>query len=249
MKIADGIYQISGHPYGFNSNIYAVNTDKGIILIDAGFSKRQYEECSIALKKWGLNSDNVIALFITHAHFDHIGNAYIYEQRGIPVYIGEKDAQTAECGGDTVLEELFEDKFHVCRHVIGVKDKEIFDFGNAVVEVWDAPGHTKGNVSYLIRKGDITIIFVGDMLVNGGTTPKDELLAELGWNGSPDFSKKDNIKSLERMRNLSADIVAPGHGSIYYGDSRSLFETVYRKAFEEGVVQITPVAEKNKKND
>lgn len=232
MKIANDIYQISGHPYGFNSNMYAVSTAKGIVLIDAGFSERQYEESNLVMKKWELDPEKVIAVFVTHAHFDHIGNAHIYEKRGIPIYIGEKEAETAEKGGESVLEFLFGDTFHVCGNVKRVKDKEAFEFGNVTIEVWDCPGHTKGNVSYLLTNKDTKTMFVGDMLVNAGTTPADELIPELGWDGSPDFDKSDNIKSLDRLRKVKADIVAPGHGSVYYGDSRSLFEIIYKKSMK-----------------
>lgn len=232
MKIAEEIYQISGHPYGFNSNMYAVNTDKGIIIIDAGFSKRQYEQSNLVLRKWGLEPERVVALFITHAHFDHIGNAHIYQRLGIPVYIGEGDAEAAQKGGAAVLEALFSEKFHVCSNVRGVGDRDVYEFGNTRVEAFSCPGHTKGNASYLVEIKGTRIMFVGDMLVNGGTTPMDELLPELGWNGSPDFNKQDNIQSLDRLRNLKVDIVAPGHGSIYYGDSSRLFEMLYWKAME-----------------
>lgn len=232
LKIANNIYQISGHPYGFNSNMYAVDTQEGIIIIDAGFSEHQYEESNLVLKKWGLDPQKVIALFVTHAHFDHIGNAHIYEERGIPVYVGEADADAAENGGESVLEDLFGRKFHVCRNVIRVKGKEVFSFGNVTVEVWNSPGHTKGNVSYLVYDKETRILFVGDMLIIGGTTPTDELIPELGWKGSPDFNKSDNMNSFNKMRNLKVDIVAPGHGSVYFGDSSSLFEIMYQKAEE-----------------
>lgn len=232
LKIANDIYQISGHPYGFNSNMYAVKTHRGIIIIDSGFSEYQYRESNLVLNNWGLNSEEIIALFITHAHFDHVGNAFLYKERGISVYAGENDADVIENCEESVLEFLFQQQFHVCQNVRRVTDREVFDFDNVTLEVWSSPGHTKGNVSYLVSSKDTRIMFVGDMLAISGTTPTDELLPELGWDGSPDYNRNENINSLDKLRNLKVDIVAPGHGSVYYGDSSKLFETLYKMAIK-----------------
>ena len=42
MRITEHVYQVSGIIYGMNSNVYAIDTESGVILIDAGYADKQY---------------------------------------------------------------------------------------------------------------------------------------------------------------------------------------------------------------
>ena len=44
MKITEHLYQISGVQYGTNSNIYALRTEEGLVLIDCGYQEEQWEK-------------------------------------------------------------------------------------------------------------------------------------------------------------------------------------------------------------
>ena len=77
------------------------------------------------------------------------------------------------------------------------------------------------------------ILFTGDIFILDPCTPADELQVEIGWTGGPDYNGAKNLETFRRLRDLPpVDLVAPGHGSIYFGDSKKLFETLYHLAEE-----------------
>ncbi|PYG90275.1 glyoxylase-like metal-dependent hydrolase (beta-lactamase superfamily II) [Ruminiclostridium sufflavum DSM 19573] len=233
MKILNGVYQISGWMNGVNSNTFALETEKGLILIDCGYSEKQYQAMGKSLEFWGLDINSVKDAFITHSHFDHAGNAHIFKKNGARVLIGEDDRNSIECGDACTLEQLFGGSFHTCTADYGLKDGEVFDYGNATIEIVGMPGHTKGSIALMADINNVKILFTGDIFIISGATPADELNLELGWNGDPHFCAKKSIESFYKLRKLKADIIAPGHSSIYYGNSQELFERLYKKAVEE----------------
>lgn len=223
MKIANHIYQLTGHITGVNSNTYAIDTDDGLVLIDTGYQEYYVETMKKMLALWGLQDKKLSAVFLTHAHFDHAGNAAVFEQQGIPVYASEKDADAVESGGDRVMEAVFGSKFNVCHHVNRVKDLQEFHFGNITLQVIDLPGHTAGSVGYLYDDGTQRVLFTGDMFIIGGTSPNDEIELEIGYTGSVDYDPQANLASFQKLPSLQADIVAGGHRGVYYGDCEKLF--------------------------
>lgn len=40
MRLIENVYQTSGVIYGTNSSTYCIDTSKGLVLIDAGFSEK-----------------------------------------------------------------------------------------------------------------------------------------------------------------------------------------------------------------
>ena len=43
VKITEHLFQISGVQYGTNSNIYAIQTEEGLVLIDCGYQEEQWK--------------------------------------------------------------------------------------------------------------------------------------------------------------------------------------------------------------
>ena len=232
MKITEHVYQISGIIYGMNSNVYAVDTEKGLVLIDAGYGDKQFASMMDVLKQHELERE-IKAVFLTHAHFDHTGNAYRFEETGAEIYIGNKDREAVCRGGDTVLEPQFGTKFHTCKQVNGVEDGRAFDFGNMELKVIDIPGHTAGAVAYIVKTDHKQILFIGDMFSIQGATPNDEIMFELGWDGGPDFDAGMDALSFERIQSRQPDIIAPGHKGIYIGRGQEVLKNVAAEAKEK----------------
>ncbi len=233
MKIAENVYQISGLIYGRNSSVFAIDTAEGIVLIDSGFSEDQYLAMKKVMNKWDLSPDRINTVFLTHAHFDHAGNAWRLHEDGATIYAGTPDARAIRNGGNVLLEDLFGAAFHTFDEVQNLEGGEQFSFGDTLIEAISMPGHTEGTFAYLAEVNGVTILFVGDMFMIETASPQDELVVKLGWDGSPDYNAKDNYTSMEKLTNYSADILAPGHAGIYCGPCENIFNQLCTLAQKE----------------
>jgi glyoxylase-like metal-dependent hydrolase (beta-lactamase superfamily II) len=74
------------------TNWYLVEADEGITIVDAGVPS-SWDSLQDALSRLG--RDDVRALVLTHAHFDHVGFAErARRELGVPVYVHTNDAPT-----------------------------------------------------------------------------------------------------------------------------------------------------------
>ena len=75
-KIMPGVYAIRVHNNGMPmGNFFLLQADDGFVAIDAGGDITETEE---GFKKLGISADDVIAVFVTHAHWDHVGSLSIF---------------------------------------------------------------------------------------------------------------------------------------------------------------------------
>lgn len=229
MRISEKVYQTSGIMFGTNSNTYCLDTRDGLVLIDAGFSEKQYQIMREQRKRDRLAGKEFLDLFITHCHFDHAGNGWLLQQEGAKVCMASEDAKAVSEGEPALLEHLFDRKFRCYTPDRIVTDGQTFDYGNIRITVLAHPGHTRGTISLLAELKNKKILFTGDLFTLMPCTPKDELQVERGFDGSPDYDEEKNLETIRKLVELPpVDMVAPGHGSIYLGDSRKLFEALYR---------------------
>src|SRR5699024_401711 len=84
---------------GSSGNCIALTVDETTILIDAGIAKTKIEK---ALLDVGIKPMQVKAIFITHAHGDHVKGLPLANKYKIPVYAGDKEWQDIK----SVEEEL-----------------------------------------------------------------------------------------------------------------------------------------------
>ena len=88
---APGIHRIEDA----NVNWYLVEADDGITVVDAGVP-RSWDSLGEALGQIGRRPEDVRALVLTHAHFDHIGFAErARRELKVPVYVHENDVPLA----------------------------------------------------------------------------------------------------------------------------------------------------------
>lgn len=126
-------------------NFYVLRGAGGLICIDAGWRPVHIARQFAAL---GLDGREVVAVFLTHLHWDHA--------RGVSVY------PNAECfvgEGEPVPRYWMER--NPDRRLAPVRDGQALTVAGLSVRVVATPGHTAGSVSYVVGERHL---FTGDAL-------------------------------------------------------------------------------------
>lgn len=84
---------------GSSGNCIALTAGNSTILVDAGIAKTKIEK---KLMENGIEPGNILAIFVTHAHNDHVKGLPIADKYHIPVYAGEEEWKSIK----NVSEEL-----------------------------------------------------------------------------------------------------------------------------------------------
>lgn len=232
MKITEHLFKVAGVEYGTNSNVYAISYDGGILLIDCGYQKEQWERMERCMEGWGLAVEEVTHVFLTHSHFDHAGNVWRVNRQGAKVLSSARDAEKIE-HGNPEMEKLFGAKW-ICGKVDEIlREGQRFEFPGAVaVQVLETPGHSGGSLSFLVEVDGVRAICTGDMFFVTPKPPEDSVGAELGYMGSEDFDLQAYVRSLGRLLEMEFDLLLPGHYYFYRGE---LAKEVVREAYEKAL--------------
>ena len=169
---------------------YVVAKGDEAVIIDAG--------ADLVDVKKAVAEKNVLAVLITHCHFDHIWCIEDYiKEWNMPVFIS-KGAEDKFLDSDKNCSNILRN-----RTTFDVKQENIRYFedklkiGDFDIDVIKTPGHSADSVSFLIEK----CLFSGD-LVLGGSIGRTDLY---------DSSFDDMLDSLDKLKKLDFDVVYPGH--------------------------------------
>lgn len=191
--------EISYLPLGFvSTNTYFVTNDSSLLLIDpAGESHK------IINKIKELNKP-LVAILLTHAHFDHIAALDdILAEYDVPVYMHENEVdflQNPEKNGSAKFKEMG------LPIITSNASPETISEGKIVlhgfdIEVLFTPGHSPGSLSYVFK--DFAV--VGDTLFNNGIGRTDLYQGDYE-------TLVDSIK--EKLFELDETMpIYPGHGA------------------------------------
>jgi glyoxylase-like metal-dependent hydrolase (beta-lactamase superfamily II) len=181
----NGIIRIDEHGHRHRINSYLVEGARDVAVIDAGMGFANFKALADTL------SDREPIALLTHAHWDHVGDAHLYER--VLVHAAEADDLRA---GTTnrQLQHWFDARhlFNVeyppetdpqTRCIPGVEptgllaEGDVIELGERPLEVLYTPGHSVGSVSFIDRNhraiftGDA--VYGGTLLINfGGTDPQ-----------------------------------------------------------------------------
>lgn len=184
------------------TNCYIVsNKEKECLIFDPG------EEAGRIIKAIRSNGLKPLAIFLTHAHFDHIGAVdAVREAFDLPVWIHEKEVSwlgdPSKNGSskyaalpDYVVEKPAEENI--------IKVEQQFEISNFVFKAVFTPGHSPGSISYIFEQDGFAI--VGDTLFEQGVGRTDLLGG----------SSKVLLASIhDKLLTLPEDtIVYSGHGN------------------------------------
>lgn len=169
---------------------YVLSQGDEVVIIDAGADTEDVKEV--------VQNKKVLAVLLTHLHFDHIYEIEGYlKEWNMPVYIAPN------------AEDKFGDFMKNCSYifrtelVFNVPQKNIkyyaekLKIGSFEIDVFFTPGHSQDSVCLLINKN----LFCGD-LVLGGTIGRTDLY---------DSSFIQMKSSLEKLEYIDFEMAYPGH--------------------------------------
>lgn len=207
MRLTNHVYLLSGFAYGLHPNVYGIDTPEGVVIIDTGLNQEDMQCVDKRLQQWGLASKPILAVLITHAHFDHAGNAYAFRERGAVICAGDGDAQGIVAGDDRTIAYSYSMPFPACPVDTILHDGDVLRYGGLTIACIHVPGHSQGSMAYDVQVDGQQVMFTGDFIQakENGQVPK------LGFSGSIDYDPKAYMASLKKIRKWVPDIVLGGH--------------------------------------
>ena len=171
---------------------YNIVSDNAAVVIDPGFVSSELVEF------FKVNEDKEKWIFITHAHFDHIGFANeLREKTGAKIAIGKDDAPALE-NPELNLAYVFRSTIKPFSADRLLVDGEEFIVGDLNFKILATPGHTVGSVCYLLGEN----LFSGDTL----------FYESIGRDDFPGGNREILTKSVKRLYELpDSTVVFPGH--------------------------------------
>ncbi|MEK5330279.1 MBL fold metallo-hydrolase [Lysinibacillus sp. FSL W8-0992] len=100
---------------GSSGNCIALTTNETTILIDAGIAKTKIEK---RLLEVGITPTSVKAIFVTHAHSDHIKGLPLANKYKIPVYAGEREWKNITTVDEELIRQIGVGGLFGCGHFI-----------------------------------------------------------------------------------------------------------------------------------
>lgn len=180
------VHKITAGP--FMTNTYVLKQNNQVIIIDASGKIEKIKEI--------IADGNVLALLLTHGHFDHIKIAdELKKQYNIPIYLHPFDFELAT---NRVLNS-YGDISEVVHSEMKELNEGCIQIGNFIFEVIHAPGHTEGCVMLQIEDK----LFSGDVLFK----------QSIGRTDLFSGNERKMKQSLRMFRDMNPDLkIYPGHG-------------------------------------
>ena len=183
------LYHLSTGPLRVNS-YFLVNDKNEAIVIDSG---ENYKRIKQTEEEYGFI---IKAVLLTHAHFDHAGNAKKLQDDGAKIYVSKKDAP--KLLNDDNLSRDFGRNFDYLTADFTFEDNDQLEVCGIKIKVLITPGHTDGSACFIVEN----MIFTGDTL----------FLESVGRTDFKTGNRRDLVASVKRLFKLEGDYaVYPGH--------------------------------------
>jgi glyoxylase-like metal-dependent hydrolase (beta-lactamase superfamily II) len=225
-------------------NWYLIEDAGGLTAVDAGFPPA-WQILLSSLGTLGRPLSDLRAVVLTHAHIDHVGfAARAHEEAGATIYVHEADTPLlrnplnmarSERGPLRYLNQPATRQVLLRAVMSGApfaqrvqeyqtySDGETLDVPGSPTVVF-CPGHSDGHSALHLR--DRGVLFVGDAIVT-----RDPYTGLLGPRLVAAAATKDtgrNLESLDRLRDLEAQLLLPGHGDPFRGSPAEAVEQARR---------------------
>jgi metallo-beta-lactamase class B len=228
MQVLPGIFQVNGTPYGRHQNGYLVRRNGATLLIDSGdLQEDTFSRVSQHMARWGVPSEEISHLLLTHAHYDHASHAATWQKQGVLVVASAATAAAIAAGDERCIGYEVQRPFEPCQADIVVEEGQPLRIAGLEITVHAAPGHAEGMVIYELVLDGERLWFVGDLF----ETMMGHRWISLPWTGSPDFDRQKYIATLKHLLSLPAcDHLFPGHGPVALGGGWRLLGMAYSEA-------------------
>jgi hydroxyacylglutathione hydrolase len=183
------------------TNCYIVeNSDRSCLIIDPGSEGKKLIHL--------LNNRKLkpVAIFLTHAHFDHIGGVdEVRDFYKIPVYLHKQEEKWL---GDSSLNGsqffMIQDSITVKPADFILKNEGEMKIGGFEFDIFHTPGHSPGSVSFYFKKDGF--VLSGDALFQGS----------IGRTDLPGGNEAQLLKSIhDKLLVLPEETyVLSGHGPV-----------------------------------
>jgi hydroxyacylglutathione hydrolase len=173
---------------------------RSCVIIDPGCYEKQEKQ---ALEEFIRSKElTVTHLLNTHGHVDHVlGNAFVKQTFGVPLYIHSKDEATLRAV-ETYAANWGFVRYEPAQPDHYLNEGDTVTFGNSMLEVLFVPGHAPGHIAFY--SADQKICIGGDVLFRGS----------IGRTDLPGGDFDTLIASIQtQLFPLGDDVVVyPGHG-------------------------------------
>lgn len=181
----------------------AVETDRGIILIDVGFPQA-YDQLEASLTEVGYEFDEVWAIVLTHQDGDHVAALSTILQETDPIVCAHRECAPYVDGRLDPIKGGG-DRYPAATIDIELADETTFDTEAGPMEVVHTPGHTPGHIALYFP--EIKLLLAGDAL----TAPEGELA---GPNEAHTLDMDMAIESVGRLADLDIEQTYCYHGGF-----------------------------------
>lgn len=180
------------------TNCYILHNESEILIFDPGDEPKKIIDAVLPLEK------KVIAVILTHTHFDHIGAVdAICEQFNVPVYVSQEEQYWLT---DTIKNGSEKFKQYGLEPVIAKTKPLIMQLGQQTIgsftfDVRHTPGHSPGSQSFIFD----------DFAIVGDTLFKESI----GRTDLYEGNTQQLLNSIDQQL-MTLDeqfIICPGHGS------------------------------------
>jgi glyoxylase-like metal-dependent hydrolase (beta-lactamase superfamily II) len=189
---------------GLRTEVYIIECDGGLILIDVGFTNKCLKKIGDELEDMGKSWGDIKLVLITHAHSDHINNlTKILELTGgAEVMLGEGDRGSLK--EQTGIEAD-----------MGLEHGDIIEACGGI-EIVHVPGHSAGSLAFYFRGEKVMI--VGDILFEdkkGNLIPPPDKYSE---------NVELATREINRLLDYDFEILFLSHGKKVCVDAKKKIE-------------------------
>lgn len=184
------LYHLVTSLLGVNSYFLINEQTNQAVIIDGGENYKKIKQVEQSL------GVTIKAVLLTHAHFDHAGNAKKLQDDGAKIYISKLDAPKLK--NELNLSGNFGRKFDYLDADYTFNDGERLNVCGFEIEVVMTPGHTDGSATFI----------VGNMMFTGDTL----FLESVGRTDFPTGDREQLVASIKKLFAREGDYnVYPGH--------------------------------------